>query len=136
VLQDSDDIRYMVAALKQLGLTLSEDWANKQLTVTGCAGAFPVSGVTLELGNAGTAMRPLVAAVAAAGRGEYVLDGVARMRERPIQDLVDGLVQLGAHSCPSDVAYHSSGILLATSSLQYFQDVAFVSPRAQLFQDT
>jgi 3-phosphoshikimate 1-carboxyvinyltransferase len=40
-------------------------------------------------------MRPLTAAVAAAGRGKFVLDGVARMRERPIQDLVDGLVQLG-----------------------------------------
>jgi 3-phosphoshikimate 1-carboxyvinyltransferase len=40
-------------------------------------------------------MRPLTAAVAAAGKGTYVLDGVARMRERPIQDLVDGLNQLG-----------------------------------------
>jgi 3-phosphoshikimate 1-carboxyvinyltransferase len=40
-------------------------------------------------------MRPLTAAVAAAGRGTFVLDGVARMRERPIADLVDGLVQLG-----------------------------------------
>ncbi len=40
-------------------------------------------------------MRPLTAAVAAAGRGKFVLDGVQRMRERPIQDLVDGLVQLG-----------------------------------------
>jgi 3-phosphoshikimate 1-carboxyvinyltransferase len=49
----------------------------------------------LFLGNAGTAMRPLTAAVAAAGRGEFVLDGVARMRERPIADLVEGLVQLG-----------------------------------------
>lgn len=52
-------------------------------------------GAELFLGNAGTAMRPLTAAVAAAGRGTFVLDGVARMRERPIADLVDGLVQLG-----------------------------------------
>jgi hypothetical protein len=52
-------------------------------------------GAELFLGNAGTAMRPLTAAVAAAGRGRFVLDGVARMRERPIADLVDGLVQLG-----------------------------------------
>ena len=42
--------------------------------------------------------RPLTAAVAAAGRGRFVLDGVARMRERPIQDLVDGLVQLGVQA--------------------------------------
>jgi 3-phosphoshikimate 1-carboxyvinyltransferase len=54
-----------------------------------------LQGGELFLGNAGTAMRPLTAAVAAAGRGKFVLDGVARMRERPIQDLVDGLVQLG-----------------------------------------
>lgn len=54
-----------------------------------------LQGAQLYLGNAGTAMRPLTAAVAAAGRGKFVLDGVARMRERPIQDLVDGLVQLG-----------------------------------------
>jgi hypothetical protein len=51
-------------------------------------------GAELFLGNAGTAMRPLTAAVAAAGRGRFVLDGVPRMRERPIQDLVDGLVQV------------------------------------------
>ena len=55
----------------------------------------PIQGAELFLGNAGTAMRPLTAAVAAAGRGKFVLDGVARMRERPIADLVDGLVQLG-----------------------------------------
>lgn len=54
-----------------------------------------MEGAELFLGNAGTAMRPLTAAVAAAGRGRFVLDGVARMRERPIQDLVDGLVQVG-----------------------------------------
>jgi 3-phosphoshikimate 1-carboxyvinyltransferase len=54
-----------------------------------------LQGGELFLGNAGTAMRPLTAAVAAAGRGKFVLDGVARMRERPIQDLVNGLVQLG-----------------------------------------
>eukprot|EP00892_Ulva_mutabilis_P006811 jgi/Ulvmu1/4501/UM002_0227.1 len=92
---DSDDIRYMVGALKQLGVELEEDWPNSQLTVRGCAGVFPSSGAELYLGNAGTAMRPLTAAVAAAGRGEFVLDGVERMRERPIADLVDGMVQLG-----------------------------------------
>ena len=50
----------------------------------------------LEQGDA--LRRPLTAAVAAAGRGRFVLDGVARMRERPIQDLVDGLVQLGVQA--------------------------------------
>lgn len=85
----------MVGALKQLGIELEEDWPNSQLTVRGCAGTFPSSGAELFLGNAGTAMRPLTAAVAAAGRGDFVLDGVERMRERPIADLVHGLVQLG-----------------------------------------
>jgi len=94
-LLDSDDIRYMVSALKALGVQLEEDWENLRMTVHGCGGRFPVEGGDLFLGNAGTAMRPLTAAVAAAGRGTFVLDGIARMRERPIQDLVDGLVQLG-----------------------------------------
>ena len=85
----------MVGALKALGVGLLEDWAHDRIVVQGCAGRFPSPGGELFLGNAGTAMRPLTAAVAAAGRGTFVLDGVARMRERPIQDLVDGLVQLG-----------------------------------------
>ena len=95
-MQDSDDVRFMCDALQTLGVQFSEDWANSTLTVQGCGGMFPSSGAELYLGNAGTAMRPLTAAVAAAGEGEFVLDGVARMRERPIQDLVDGLNQLGA----------------------------------------
>lgn len=92
---DSDDIRYMVGALKSLGVGLEEDWPNRRIVVKGCGGRFPSTGGDLFLGNAGTAMRPLCAAVAAAGRGRFVLDGIQRMRERPIQDLVDGLVQLG-----------------------------------------
>ena len=94
-LLDSDDIRYMVDALKTLGLTLTEDRENNILEIEGCAGKIPVKGAELFLGNAGTAMRPLTAAVAAAGEGTFVLDGVERMRERPIEDLVDGLKQLG-----------------------------------------
>jgi len=97
-LLDSDDIRYMVDALKVLGLSFTEDRANNVLEITGCGGKFEKTGkevTELFLGNAGTAMRPLTAAVAAAGQGTFVLDGVQRMRERPIQDLVDGLVQLG-----------------------------------------
>jgi 3-phosphoshikimate 1-carboxyvinyltransferase len=94
-LLDSDDIRYMVGALEALGVKVTADWATGDATVVGCGGRFPAAGGELFLGNAGTAMRPLTAAVAAAGRGEFVLDGVARMRERPIADLVEGLTQLG-----------------------------------------
>ncbi|OAY68154.1 3-phosphoshikimate 1-carboxyvinyltransferase, chloroplastic [Ananas comosus] len=98
----SDDVKYMLAALRTLGLSVEDDSATKRATVGGCGGKFPVGEesnkeVELFLGNAGTAMRPLTAAVTAAGgNASYVLDGVPRMRERPIGDLVAGLKQLGA----------------------------------------
>lgn len=95
-LLDSEDISYMIGALETLGFEMEQNKAERTLRIVGCAGKFPKDGpLELFLGNAGTAMRPLTAAVAAAGRGKYVLDGVPRMRERPIQDLVDGLCQLG-----------------------------------------
>ena len=93
--QDSDDVRVMVAALQQLGIDIEENWASAEMTVRGCEGRFPTEGGDLFLGNAGTAMRPLTAAVAAAGSGHFMLDGIPRMRERPIRDLVEGLAQLG-----------------------------------------
>ncbi|XP_031269753.1 3-phosphoshikimate 1-carboxyvinyltransferase 2 [Pistacia vera] len=101
-LLESDDIFHMLVALKKLGLNVEEDSANRRAIVEGCGGLFPVAKeskgeVELFLGNAGTAMRPLTAAVTAAGGNlSYLLDGVPRMRERPIGDLVDALKQLGA----------------------------------------
>ncbi|MFH1657967.1 MAG: bifunctional 3-phosphoshikimate 1-carboxyvinyltransferase/cytidylate kinase [Pseudomonadota bacterium] len=94
----SDDTERMLDALKMLGVGIThlggENWHIK-----GCSGNCPVRQAELFLGNAGTAFRPLTAALALAG-GDYVLKGVARMHERPIGDLVDGLRQLGA-----DVTY-------------------------------
>jgi len=101
-LLNSDDVHYMLGALRTLGLRVEEDGANKRAIVEGCGGLFPVGKesreeIQLFLGNAGTAMRPLTAAVTAAGgNSSYILDGVPRMRERPIGDLVTGLKQLGA----------------------------------------
>ena len=92
-LLDADDTRVMREALSTLGVSLSE--SDGTLRVRGCAGRFPVRDARLFLGNAGTAFRSLTAALAFAG-GDYVLDGVARMRERPIADLVDALNALGA----------------------------------------
>ncbi len=92
-LLDADDTRVMRAALVQLGIGVEsegEDWR-----IDGCAGHIPTREAELHLGNAGTAMRPLTAALAFAG-GRYCLDGVARMRERPIGDLVDALRAAGA----------------------------------------
>ena len=90
----SDDTRVMLDALRQLGCGVEEDGA--QARITGLGGRQPTSPVTLFLGNAGTAMRPLTAALALLG-GAFELSGIARMHERPIGDLVDALRQLGCH---------------------------------------
>eukprot|EP00854_Cymbomonas_tetramitiformis_P015978 gene15978-18945_t len=141
-LLDSDDIRYMVGALEALGIEMDEDRAANIMKVTGCGGKFKPEGGDLFLGNAGTAMRPLTAAVAAAGRGTFVLDGVPRMRERPIGDLVDGLVQLGVEAectlgtgCPP-VEVKAAGLpggkveLSGAVSSQYLTAMLMASPLA------
>ena len=92
-LLDADDTRVMRDALTKLGVQLRRSEA--RLLVDGCDGRFPVGEASLFLGNAGTALRSLTAALAFSG-GRYELDGVPRMRERPIADLVDALNQLGA----------------------------------------
>lgn len=98
-LLDSDDIRYMLNALKALGVNyqLSED--KTICEIEGLGGAFNVQdGLSLFLGNAGTAMRPLSAALCLKGKneGEVILTGEPRMKERPILHLVDALRQAGA----------------------------------------
>mmetsp|Transcript_15874 Transcript_15874/g.39845 ORF Transcript_15874/g.39845 Transcript_15874/m.39845 type:complete len:483 (+) Transcript_15874:176-1624(+) len=97
-LLESDDIRYMLEALDTLKVPVEKHSA-ESVTVTGQAGPInsPTGDETVDLflGNAGTAMRPLAAALCM-GEGKFVLDGVPRMRERPIADLIDGLQQLGA----------------------------------------
>ncbi|WP_438499151.1 3-phosphoshikimate 1-carboxyvinyltransferase [Alteromonas australica] len=99
-LLDSDDISHMLNALTQLGIqyTLNED--KTRCTVSGNGGAFNVAEpLELFLGNAGTAMRPLCAALAAS-KVDCVLTGEPRMEERPIGDLVDGLREANA-----DISY-------------------------------
>ena len=91
---DADDTQVMRSALRQLGVSVT-DQANHVCVVEGCGGQFPVRQADLFMGNAGTAIRPLTAALAMQG-GNYRLSGVARMHERPIRDLVDGLRQVGA----------------------------------------
>ena len=88
----SDDTRVMLDALRQIGCIVDE--AGGTVRITGLGGRAPHSPARLFLGNAGTAMRPLTAALALLG-GEFELSGVARMHERPIGDLVDALRQLG-----------------------------------------
>ncbi|WP_395699659.1 bifunctional 3-phosphoshikimate 1-carboxyvinyltransferase/cytidylate kinase [Aquabacterium sp.] len=96
-LLDSDDTRVMLAALRALGCGLDTS-ADGVLTVTGIGGRLRVHEAALFLGNAGTAMRPLAAALAvlaALQGGRFEVSGVPRMHERPIGDLVDALRQLG-----------------------------------------
>lgn len=97
-LLDADDTQVMRNALRTLGLSVV-DHPNNVCVVDGCGGQFPVRDADLFMGNAGTAIRPLTAALAMQS-GNYRLSGVARMHERPIRDLVDGLRQVGA-----DIAY-------------------------------
>ena len=95
-LLEADDTAVMLAALAALGVAVERSGSSgSSVRVSGCGSTFPNRRADLHLGNAGTAMRSLTAALAFAG-GHYTLDGVARMRERPIGDLVDALNALGA----------------------------------------
>ena len=88
----SDDTRVMLTALRQLGCGVTEQ--GRTVLITGLDGQLSQTQATLFMGNAGTAMRPLTAALALMG-GTFELSGVPRMHERPIGDLVDALRQLG-----------------------------------------
>jgi 3-phosphoshikimate 1-carboxyvinyltransferase len=95
-LLDSDDIRHMLNALAKLGVSYQLSVDKTECEVVGLGRSFSVDALTeLFLGNAGTAMRPLAAALSL-GKGEYILTGEPRMKERPIGHLVDALCQAGA----------------------------------------
>ena len=94
-LLDADDVERMLDALETLGIGIEHIPGSRDYRVHGLDGRIPVKAAKLFLGNAGTAFRPLTAALAFAD-GDYELSGVARMHERPIGDLVDALRALGA----------------------------------------
>jgi len=91
----ADDTRVMMAALQALGVDLEIDQAGTTVAVTGRGGAFPARQSDLFLGNAGTATRFLTAALAASPGAVARIDGVPRMRERPIGELVGMLRHFG-----------------------------------------
>ena len=93
----AEDTEMMIGALETLGVKLEVSNDGTEVKVEGCGGNFPVKKADLFLGNAGTAMRPLSSSLAFSG-GEYVLDGVARMRQRPIAHLVEALNSVGGAS--------------------------------------
>lgn len=138
---DSDDTRYMVAALEQLGFDVQADWEGRTVRVTGLGGGIPAGNAELFLGNSGTSMRFLTG-LCAAGKGEFRLDGSEAMRKRPIGPLLDALQQLGIDAdsangdgCPP-LRVRSIGIepgaveMRGDLSSQYFTALAMVLPVA------
>ena len=135
----SDDSSYFAAALQALGFDVKMDEERSSITVIGTGGAIPAKKGALFVGNAGTAARFLTAFVTL-GHGEYLLDGDARMRERPIGDLVHALRQLGADvdapsGCPP-VRVAACGlaggraVLPGDISSQFLSALLMVSPYA------
>jgi 3-phosphoshikimate 1-carboxyvinyltransferase len=93
---DSEDTRVMIDCLRRLGIDVESQDAGQTLIVNGCAGNVPATEADLFVGNSGTTIRFLTA-MCTLGRGTYRLDGIERMRDRPIGDLLDALNQLGAN---------------------------------------
>ncbi|MBM3265377.1 MAG: 3-phosphoshikimate 1-carboxyvinyltransferase [candidate division Zixibacteria bacterium] len=135
----SDDTRYMMDALRQLGFVVAADEPAHTLTVDGLGGHISADRADLFVGLAGTAMRFLTAFVAL-GQGRYRIDGTERMRQRPIQPLLDSLNQLGVCAvseygtgCPP-VVVESKGMTGGTArmaghqSSQYFTALLLVGP--------
>jgi 3-phosphoshikimate 1-carboxyvinyltransferase len=92
---DSEDTQVMVEGWRKLGLAIDWNRDHSELRIVGCGGKLPRNQADIEVANSGTTIRFLTAALAAC-QGDFTLDGVPRMRERPIEDLVLGLQQLGA----------------------------------------
>ena len=136
---ESDDTRYMVEALRALGVAVRADWEAGEIEVGGTGGRIGGDSADLFLGNSGTSMRFLTA-LAALARGRIRLDGVGRMRQRPLAPLIDGLASLGvairsASGCPP-VEINADGLPGGTVTMrgdlssQYFSALAMVLPYA------
>jgi 3-phosphoshikimate 1-carboxyvinyltransferase len=136
----SDDSRYFAGALKTLGFDVQLDEASHEMTVTGLGGKIPSHKAEIYIGNAGTAAR-FLSAFLTLGSGEYILDGDARMRERPIGDLIEALTQLGAdvesiNHCPP-VKIKASGLpggktkIAGNISSQFLSALLMVAPYAK-----
>lgn len=138
----SDDTQYMAQAWRQLGIPVTEDAAGERFIVGGRRGTVPAPRAELYVGNAGTAMRFLVAALCI-GHGQFRVDGSARMRERPIQDLLGALAQLGArvrsatgNGCPpvfidADGLVGGRARISADKSSQFLSAVLLAAPYAR-----
>ncbi|HHT9125148.1 MAG TPA: 3-phosphoshikimate 1-carboxyvinyltransferase [Candidatus Brocadiia bacterium] len=135
----SDDTQYMATALNKLGISIEEHLKENAFVVHGLGGHFPVKEAKLFVGNAGTAMRFLTALLTLA-KGTYEIDGVERMRNRPVQDLIDCLNRLGAdvsskynNGCPPvlikpKVLVGGRTKMKGNLSSQYFSAILLTAP--------
>ncbi len=136
----SDDTLYFASALQTLGFDVQLDKDDYEIRVKGRCGEIPAKKAELFVGNAGTAARFLTAFLTLA-HGDYVLDGEARMRERPISDLISALGQLGAQLETSTgyvpVRVAASGLrggkatLSGDISSQFLSAILMVAPYAK-----
>lgn len=137
----SDDTRYMAGALNQLGILVRGDEDAERFEIEGGVGSFPAASGMLFVGNSGTTARFLTAALTL-GHGEFRVDGVPRMRERPIAPLLDTLNALGAdarseddNGCPP-VVVTADGLpggtarMAGDTSSQYLTGVLIAAPYA------
>jgi 3-phosphoshikimate 1-carboxyvinyltransferase len=135
----SDDTRYMQESLASLGIEITADGLRERFVVQGRGGTIPASQASLFVGNSGTSARFLTALVAL-GNGTYVIDGVERMRQRPIAPLLSALNDFGVdaksefnNGCPP-IIVSSRGLpggetrMAGDTSSQYFTALLMVAP--------
>ncbi len=139
---DSEDTRVMIEGLRRLGIDIKSTDSARSLIVRGGAGEVPALDADLFCANSGTTIRFLTA-LSTLGHGRFRLDGVERMRERPIGDLLDALNQLGARvrseydsGCPP-VIVHADGLRGGTATVradissQFLSALLMAAPAAQ-----
>ena len=113
---DSEDTRVMIESLDRLGIRVEADAGRETLTIHGCAGSIPAEGADLFVANSGTTIRFLTAMLTL-GEGTFRLDGIERMRQRPIGDLLAALNQLGA-DCRGEISAGFPPIVVAANGLK------------------
>ncbi len=139
---DSEDTRVMMESLRLLGVRVAHEPDTAVIRVSGCGGKIPVAEANLYVANSGTTLRFLTAMVAL-GQGRFRLDGSPRMRQRPVQDLLDALAQLGVQAncelgtgCPP-VVVNATGLrggeahVSGSISSQFLSGLLMASPYAR-----
>lgn len=140
---DSEDTQVMVGALGALGIDVDHDKAARTICIRGCAGRPPATSAELYVANSGTTIRFLTALVSL-GQGRFRLDGTARMRQRPIEDLLEALRRLGVdaaselgNGCPPAIV-QAKGLpggrtdVAGSISSQFLSGLLLASPYARI----